>query len=111
MDNQRINTILEDLPEELPEGEKANIITCTVYHIIFKQKCLFTFATDGKSVLAIYLLYYLLPDTRAMPDHRRILTIIKVNTAITPCTLAKHYLKLDHALNPTQLYRNIIVSI
>ena len=28
VDNQRINTILEDLPEELPEGEKANIVKC-----------------------------------------------------------------------------------
>ena len=34
--------------------------------------------TGGMSVLAMWLLYYLLPDSRARPDHRRVLTLIEV---------------------------------
>ena len=38
----------------------------------------FTYKTDGKSILAMCLLYYLLPDTRARSDHRRVLTLKEV---------------------------------
>ena len=37
-------------------------------------------ATDGESVLALCILYYLLPDTRAKPDHTRVLMLTQVKS-------------------------------
>lgn len=57
----------------------SQCIVCMYNVVHIRQLDLFILiTTDGKSVVAMCLLYYLLPDTRARPDHRRVLTLIQV---------------------------------
>ena len=49
-----------------------------VHAILSAIILLFQHYTDSTSLYALILLYYMLPDTRSKPDHRRIIDFFEV---------------------------------
>lgn len=101
-DNPFIDQLLS-LPEDPSNGEHAcmhplhfrcnfnyTIVNCTLAVTLYKVLVLYllpilflSIAADGDSVLAVCLLYHLLPDTRARPNLARIITLIEVTCHTT----------------------------